>query len=274
MKTYNIKKINNKFYDNPIPVYCLNIPDKHEFIIVGIKGEYLTKNSINFGFLFGSSSYQFAKNTLEKEWTEQECDDYIKENNLDLNKIPSLLDNAHNYHLEANEKFCKYWLVGIHIKKLFFETYKGLELWIENNLSFAKENGYIRSSFGRIRRLPQLKHIGAEDRRKETKTLMNIALNSPVQDYEVVLMYRLIVEYNKQKKEKNLKGWVFDLIHDAIEMYVPENELVITREILKEIVHTPLPENKGIPLEIEGNIADPYSDNPTYWDLGIDWDKF
>lgn len=259
-KFVKIKSIKIKKYKKPIFVYCVNVEPFHRVIVNG----YVSKNSINFGFEFGQSGYAFAEGTLMKEWSEHDIDKYIKENDLQ-ERYKSLYRKCHkgdeseilNNHLShLSDKFIKYWTVGINIRDKFFVQYSGLEKWIEDSIKFATANGYVRSPYGAFRRLPQLTYQGADDNKRDIKNLQNIALNSPVQNVEAVLINNTMNKVNQFIKQNNLKTRLKANVHDAIIHMTHKDEIDIIREFEYSIFNEDRKENNGIPMLLESNIAD------------------
>jgi hypothetical protein len=257
-----IKKINKIRYDNSIPVYCVNIPFNHEIIIQCKKKCYITKQSINFQLEFGATAFNFAKTVIEKEWTLEDCKKYIQENNLQniVNNRLTLLNNDNDnkifQSIENKEDYAIYWAIASDIRTKHFEKYSGLKTWIEDTIQIAKKQGYVRSPYGAIRRLPQLQYEGKNTNLSIIKNLSNISLNSPVQNIEVVLINTTNNHINKIIKERKMKSRLISNVHDAIIGYVHKDELKEFWEISNTFFEIDKPENMGIPLELECNYAD------------------
>jgi DNA polymerase I-like protein with 3'-5' exonuclease and polymerase domains len=119
------------------------------------KSKRFKSKGINFSLEFGSTAYSFAKQSIEPEWSLKECRDYIKENNLSKK-----LDNFKRLIREESKgedlDFAYYWAVASNIRKKHFEVYNGLKKWTERIPKKAEKQGYVRSPFGAIRRLPEV----------------------------------------------------------------------------------------------------------------------
>ena len=234
---------------------------KSEYKEGKILAEFIPKDarfkskSINFGIQFGAKPSTLIGSVLEEgKWTEKDLDAYIKDNKLTL--------------LELRGKKSKEITVTTDIRKKFLETYIGLEEWHNRSRAFAKKNGYIRSVYGAIRRLPPLLCEDDYDSGRQNN-LLNIVLNSPVQDMESVVMKRIIIGLTKFKKENNLKSRLFDVVHDAIELYSHREEKALLKAKIIELATIAHEEYEGIPIEFEGNIADPLKGE--IWDSGNPW---
>jgi DNA polymerase I-like protein with 3'-5' exonuclease and polymerase domains len=191
-------------------------------------------------------------------WTEKQCKDFIKDNSLTT--------------LTYKEKKDVFFTVAKKLRDNFFETYVGLTKWHEDSHAFAKKHGYIRSIYGAIRRLPELtvQNDTSELGKKREANLLNISLNSPIQNMESVVMHRVMVALHDFIQENNLKSFIFGNIHDAIEMYVHRSEIKIVRDKVIDLAEFAHEEYEGIPIVFEGNIADPLKGQ--VWDCGKDWE--
>ena len=284
-----IKKIVKNKCSNKIKVYCLNIPKNHEVIVQCQNESYVTKQSVNFGFIFGTVAYSFALR-LEKEWPHEDILEYVKKYQLQdkvkffykilkgerinedsLTKGGIAGDKESFFgHIEDKKKFANVWAVAADIRKKFFERYSGLEEWIKITTKEAEKLGYVVSPFSAVRRLPQLTYQGKDDSKGKIKNLKNIALNSPVQNFESVYMNILMGEQNRYIKENNLKTVICGNVHDANISYVHKKELNEFVKISKEIFEKDRPENKGIPQELESNVADYYGRGEV-WGFGTEF---
>jgi DNA polymerase-1 len=240
-----------------------------EFIIRKNEPEFdlmrFKAKGINFSLIFNTTAISFAEESLIPNWKFEEIEKYLIENNL-TNKPYTLHKSDISKDRNLDLKFCKYWTVAIDIKSKFFKTYPELKLWIDRSIKFAEEHGYVKSSFGAIRRTPQLLYQG-DGKSRIIKELQNISVNSPVQNYEVSISNSVIIETQKWLKDNNKKSKIFGMTHDSIDMYVHNLEIKEIVLKLKEIAERDREEHKGIPIEIECKISDYYGKNQV-WGFG------
>lgn len=170
---------------------------------------------INFAMEFGSSSYAFARNVLHHEWSHDDVCEYIQENKLQQSK-----ERLQKLDIELaidSQEFFDYWTVAVDIRKKFFERYSGLQYWVDSVPELAVKQGYVVSPFGAIRRLPELIHFGKDNKRRNRhhyKNLRNQSLNSPVQNFEVVLIAQLWNGLAQYIREQSLKSRLVITVHD------------------------------------------------------------
>lgn len=174
--------------------------------------EYRQKaKTINFAFLFGASFMTLVPD-IQQNWSEEEVEDYINKNRIEL-------------VLEKSGKPNKIWSVASDIRTKFFETYSYLPGFFENQHNFAMKHGYVDSVHGLRRHLPKLLFANMpEFDGKLFANLKNISINSPVQAFEAIEMYKAMNKIEKATKENKMKSRVMVMIHDAIGGLVHKDE--------------------------------------------------
>ena len=274
------------------------------------ENERFKAKAINFSLLFGSSPFAFAMNSLIREWEEKEFDEYIQK--FDLKES---VDDKINYLITKGfdripfskvyaSKIASAWAVATHIREAFLEKYKGLKIWIQNQISFAEDYGFVVSVHGAIRRLPELQyykpfhhyqqkkmadglsrsHIFSSWTNRSSfkkhhpgakhfiaKNLQNIALNSPVQNFEVVTMVRGMLEVYQEMKKRNMRSKFIGMVHDSNVQYIAKEEKDEMKELLKRMEQY-RPEFEKIPMLVEASLAD-YSNNE-FWGTKSDQSWF
>lgn len=249
-----ISKITKKKYEKPVPVYCINVEPYHRIVI---NNGYVTKQSINFGFLFGMQASTYTNSYIRKEWTLKQCKEFIKDKQI---------ETIANLYRNQNDPFL---IVGTYMRNSFFTTYKNLLIWHKDLHNFARKWGYIRTVHGARRHLPQLLHIG-ENFQLEAN-LKNIAINSPVQNFEIVMISRAMREFHEYCKVNNKKSRLWTTTHDSVAFYIHKSEIEEMKKIIPAIMTKDYPEYDSIPIEVEGDLSDPRSDIPTWWGYGNEW---
>lgn len=106
----------------------------------------------------------------------------------------------------------------------YFARYPKVKEFSENNIAFAKENGYIKTKYGRIRRIPELKSSNFNLRTFGERVAMNMPLQGTASD--IIKMSMLKVE--KLLKQENLKSQLILQIHDelVLDVFPGEEEKV------------------------------------------------
>lgn len=112
----------------------------------------------------------------------------------------------------------------------YFSRYPKVKEFMDNNVAFAKENGYAVTKFGRIRKIPEINSSKYNIRMFGERVAMNMPLQGTASDIIKLAMIRVA----KSLKDKNLKSQLILQIHDEliIDTYPGEEEVVKT--VLKE----------------------------------------
>lgn len=204
-----------------------------------------------FGFLFGSAAMTFANGTLRMEWTPKRCEAFIDEY-----KLEDLKHSLIKRYTNLSESDIAYLTVASFFRAEFFKMYPVLEKWIEEQGKKAARQGYIRSPWGARRLLPQLTYQGEHSDKREIKNLSNIAVNSPVQDYEVEYMSKAMVAINEDFEKYGFLSYIAGTVHDSV---VPFTFLPEQNQVLKILLsHFAVDHSaaKGIPYSGECNVAE------------------
>ena len=132
----------------------------------------------------------------------------------------------------------------------YFATYPKVKKFLDGMVAHAKEEGYVKTMFERIRPIPELKSSNFMQRSFGER----VAMNSPIQGTAADIIKIAMIRVNMRMKKANMKSRLILQIHDEllIEAAVEEKEQV--KEILKEEMMGAC--DLSVPLEIdieEGN---------------------
>ncbi len=209
-----------------VSIFCKNM-SLEDFLKVKDKEPYShlrfkAKNQINFPLLFSNSPWVIY-NTIANEWTEEERDSYIKENDLEI--------------LDGHDKLPdKIITVCTSLRYKFFETYPELKSWLEGQHDKGKK-GYIDSYHGIRRHLPQLTYLGEDVNQSELRNLLNITTNTGVQAFEAYVIYENMIKVDKMLSELNLKSKLIGMIHDSLIFNIFKPEIKQVYEIIQKCMN-------------------------------------
>ncbi|MGH7974917.1 MAG: DNA polymerase [bacterium] len=116
------------------------------------------------------------------------------------------------------------------IKSIFFSRYPIAKQWKYDIVKFARKNYYVQNRFGRVRHLlainnPDNKIAYADEQG---------AVNSPIQGAASDYVSNAANRIRAKLLENGLHGKLRNLIHDAIYVEAPQNEIKQTLEIMNE----------------------------------------
>ena len=99
---------------------------------------------------------------------------------------------------------------------------------MDSEIAFARENGYVKTVFGRRRPIPEI-HASNFMRRSFSE---RVAMNSPIQGTAADMMKIAMNSVYEELKRKELKSGIVLQVHDELLLEVPKEELDEVREIL------------------------------------------
>lgn len=112
----------------------------------------------------------------------------------------------------------------------YFKRYPKVKTFLDSCKECALKKGLVKTLLGRIRHLPDIHsknpHLKAASERLST--------NTPVQGTGADIIKLAMIKLRKLLKEKGLRGFMVLQIHDEILLEVPDNEVEVTKETLKE----------------------------------------
>lgn len=133
---------------------------------------------------------------------------------------------------------------GEYIRK-YFETYSDVKKYMDSNVAYAKEHGYVTTLLGRKRVIPEIKSSNYNLRSFGERAAMNMPLQGSSADIIKIAMCNV---FDRLKKE-GLRSKMILQVHDELVIDAYESE----REAVTEILRTEM-ENAvqlKVPLTVE-----------------------
>jgi len=129
----------------------------------------------------------------------------------------------------------------------YYELYPGVKNYMTNIVKEAYLTGEVKTMFGRIRKINELKDTNFRTRAMGER----MALNTPIQGSSADIMKMAMIEVYKRMKENNLESKLILQVHDEIIIDAKENELEKLKEIIKDAMENIV--KISVPLKIEIN---------------------
>ena len=127
----------------------------------------------------------------------------------------------------------------------YFHTYPGIKAFLDDAVAHAKENGYVKTLFGRRRPVPEL----ASSNFMQRSFGERVAMNAPIQGTAADIMKIAMIGVNKRLKEQKLKSRLVLQVHDELLIEAHHAEIDIVKEILREEMEQAA--SLDVPLEID-----------------------
>lgn len=126
----------------------------------------------------------------------------------------------------------------------YFDTYIGVRRYMEETPERARETGYVRSIFGRMRPMPALNDRNGQIRARAEREAINMPIQGTASDIVKIAMLRV----DGALREQKLEAQMIMQIHDELLVEAPESEINDVIEILKREMESAA--QLDVPLEV------------------------
>lgn len=127
----------------------------------------------------------------------------------------------------------------------YYATYPKLRDYIDRQIAFARENGYVQTVLGRRRYLKDIHSQNAVVRGAAERN----AVNAPIQGSAADIIKIAMIRIHKRLQQENLQTKMLLQVHDELVFDVPKHEIEIVQPIIKhEMEHA---YQLAVPLEVE-----------------------
>jgi len=122
----------------------------------------------------------------------------------------------------------------------YFEQYQGVQRYIENCLSQARDTGVTRTLFGRIRQHPEINSRNGMRRSMAERT----AINSPIQGTAADIIKLAMIRISEEFRRRRPRTRMVLQVHDELIFEVPEDEIGLRetiRDLMQNVVQLTVP---------------------------------
>jgi DNA polymerase-1 len=103
----------------------------------------------------------------------------------------------------------------------YYESYPGLKSFINKQINFARENGYVETILGRRR---YLRDINSRNSIVRSASERN-AINAPIQGSAADIIKLAMININKRLKNEKLETKMMLQVHDELVFETPKKEI-------------------------------------------------
>ncbi|MGH9879840.1 MAG: DNA polymerase I [Pyrinomonadaceae bacterium] len=136
----------------------------------------------------------------------------------------------------------------------YYNTYKGVRRYMEEVPVRAREHGYVRSIYGRIRPLPGINDRNANIRKAAEREAINMPIQGTASDIVKIAMLHVDEEF----KRAGMAAQMLMQVHDELLVEAPAAEAQKVSEILKREMESAV--ELDVPLVVDVGIADNWMD--------------
>ncbi|EJF98210.1 DNA polymerase I [Bartonella vinsonii subsp. arupensis Pm136co] len=137
--------------------------------------------------------------------------------------------------------------------QLYFERFPGIKDYMETTKTFARENGFVETIFGRRIHYPEIKAASLRVRAFNERA----AINAPIQGSAADIIRRAMIQMEAALEKEKLSAKMLLQVHDELIFEVPENESEKTMAVVKEVMeNATMPVlSLSVPLEVKVMVA-------------------
>lgn len=126
----------------------------------------------------------------------------------------------------------------------YFKEYSAIKDYMDGEINFARENGYVKTMLGRKRWLRDITSNNATVRSFAERNAINAPIQGSAADMIKVAMINI---YNELKKQ-NFKTKMLLQVHDELVFDVYKPELEVVKPIIEQLMRNALP--LSVPVEV------------------------
>jgi len=132
----------------------------------------------------------------------------------------------------------------------YFKQYKGIQAYMENTISLARNQGYVTTLLGRRRYLRDINSKSS----LEKSNAERMAINSPIQGSAADLIKLAMINIGRAIKESQLKSKMILQVHDELIFDVPLEELEEMKTLVKREMENAMP-SLSVPVLVEVGVG-------------------
>lgn len=136
----------------------------------------------------------------------------------------------------------------------YFESHPEVKAYMDENVRFAKENGYVMTILGRKRYIPELKSSNYMQRMFGERAAMNMPLQGSAADIIKLAMLGVA----RRLKAEGLQSKLVLQVHDELILDTPVSETERAKRILEEEMENAM--ELSVPLVAEASVGETWYD--------------
>ena len=137
----------------------------------------------------------------------------------------------------------------------YFETYPKVKEYMNNEVEFVTQNGYVETAFGRKRYLAsELQSSNYQIREFAQRAAINQPLQGTAADLIKIAMIRVDKAISRMKTKMIMQ------VHDELVFEVPKDELEQLKEIIQDCMALK-DQNLKVPLDVDINYGSSWKEN-------------
>ena len=136
----------------------------------------------------------------------------------------------------------------------YYKTYRGIREYMDRVPEEAREKGYVRSIYGRIRPLPTINDRNGQIRARAEREAINMPVQGSASDIVKIAMLRV----DEALGREGLRARMVMQVHDELLVEAPKGEAEQVEALLKREMESAV--ELDVPLEVEVGTGDNWMD--------------
>ena len=112
----------------------------------------------------------------------------------------------------------------------YFRKYKGIKAWIDHTLDEVHQKGYVKTLFGRMRPIPEIRSKNWNLRNFAERT----AINAPIQGTAADLIKKAMISIDRDLVRRKLASRLILQVHDELVLEVEDSEVDELKMLVRE----------------------------------------
>ena len=141
---------------------------------------------------------------------------------------------------------------GAYIKR-YFERFPGIRAYMDRTKTFARDNGYVTTIFGRKCHYPRITASNPSERAFNERA----SINAPIQGSAADIIRRAMVRMDAALERAGLSAQMLLQVHDELVFEAPDAEIEATIDVVRRVmVEAPHPVLElSVPLQVDAKAA-------------------
>jgi DNA polymerase-1 len=136
----------------------------------------------------------------------------------------------------------------------YFQRYQGVRAWLEKTLEEARNTGAVRTLFGRVRPIPDIRSKDFNARNFAERA----AINSPIQGTAADIIKLAMIRVHEGFRQKKLSARMIMQVHDELVLELPRQEAEEAETVARSEMENAVVLN--VPLVVDIYVADNWKD--------------
>jgi DNA polymerase I len=137
--------------------------------------------------------------------------------------------------------------------RTYFKRFPGIKDYMETTKTFARDNGYVETIFGRCMHFPRIKSPNPSER----AFLERASINAPIQGSAADIIRRAMIRMMPELEAQKLRVRMLLQVHDELIFEVPDSDIDAAIPMIRDVmVKSPEPALKlTVPLQVDARAA-------------------